>query len=469
MNWKGIVAATIFLCSLYALNWHTDRTAFIVIAGLYSLSFVAYLWLVKEARSISFKQLLVIAVLAHAVSMIYEPNLSVDYYRFIWDGEITLMGYNPFDFLPREIANQVNADSPYMRELYSGLSDLSKDNYSCYPPLNQSYFIVSAMFSSSVWLSVFIMKLLIVATEILGAVYLLKLLKHFSIDKVRIWILYLNPLWIIECTGNVHFEGVMLSFLIIAFYFIFTQKLILAGVFFALAVQMKIVPLLLLPFFLRFLGFKKAALFYSVTIVLAIGIGLFQINGQNVGNFFKSLALYFRVFEFNSFIYYNINRIGKIFLEYNPSRIFGPIISLISMFLILRLALKDSIVDWRQLFTKLLFGFFLFLILSGTMHPWYLLPILVLSIFTNFAFPVFWSYLIFFSYFFYQVGLGTSVAVRLMVGVEYFILFALLYSELKNKGTKVAFLSLATYFHPPSFSKNLNATSKRSDGFIAGE
>lgn len=469
MNWKGIVAAIIFLSSLYALNWQTDRTAFAVIASFYTLAFVSYLFLIKQSRSITFERMLVIALLAQAVSVIFEPNLSVDYYRFIWDGEITLMGYNPFDFIPRDIANQVSSDSPYMRELYNGLSDLSKDNYSCYPPLNQSYFILSGAFSSSVWLSVFTMKLLIIATEILGAFYLLKLLKHFSIDKARIWILYLNPLWIIECTGNVHFEGVMLSFLIASFYFIVTNKLIVAGIFFAFAVQMKIVPLLLLPFFLRFLGFKKAALFYFVTISLSIGISLFQINGENVGNFFKSLVLYFRVFEFNSFIYFNTNRIAKWFLDYNPIRISGPIISLISMGLILYLALKNAIVDWKDLFRKMLFGFFLFLIFSGNMHPWYLLPLLVLSLFTNFAFPIFWSYLIFFSYFFYHVGLGTSVPVRLMVAAEYIVLFVILFRELKNGGARIKLLRLESYFQPPSFSKNLNATSKRSDGFIAGE
>ena len=469
MNWKVIVATIIFLSSLYALNWQTDRTAFAIIATFYSLAFAAYLWIIRTSRSLPFQQILVIAVLAQVVSVIYEPNLSVDYYRFIWDGEITLMGYNPFDFIPRDIANHVTSDSPYMRELYTGLSDLSKDNYSCYPPLNQSYFILSGMFSSSVWMSVFIMKLLIIGTELLGAFFLLKLLKHFSIDKARIWIIYLNPLWIIECTGNVHFEGVMLSFLIISFYFIVTNKLIVAGVFFALAVQMKIVPLLLLPFFLRFLGFKKAALFYFVTISLAVGISFFQINSSNVGNFFKSLALYFRVFEFNSFLYFNFNRVGKIFLDYYPISVSGPLLSFTSLFLILRLALKDRIGDWRILFRKLLFGFFLFLIFSGNMHPWYLLPILVLSVFTNYTFPLFWSYLIFFSYFFYHVGSGSSVPVRLMVGAEYLILFTLLYFELKNKGTKVKFLRLETYLQPPSFSKNLNAASKRTDGFIPGE
>lgn len=445
-----VVSAVVFLSALFALNWQSDRTAFGFISISYSLAFIAYLFLIKASKTTSFKSLALIAIFAQVISMIFIPNLTVDHFRFIWDGEITWLGYNPFDFTPKEMVTQSFMSSEYMQDVYSGMSTLSTKNYSCYPPFNQLYFLISTALTESIWGSIFVMKSLIFLSEIVGAIYLRKLLIKFGVHENRMWLLYLNPLWIIEATGNTHFEGVMLSFLIIAFYFLHEQKWLIGSIFFALAVQMKLIPLLFLPFFIRYIGWKEAFKWFVSIGVIVFGIAATQINWGNIRNFGESLALYFSVFEFNSFIFYNTMKIGKLFFVYNPIRFMGPILSLISMSLILRLAFKSDINNWKDFFQRLLFAFFIYLILSGTLHPWYILPLLTVSIFTNFSFPVWWTFLIFFSYFFYSIGSGSSWEVRTLITVEYLLLFLGFMSDWRFKGSRFDFLRLDNYFQPSS-------------------
>ena len=58
---------------------------------------------------------------------------------------------------------------------------------------------------------------------------------------------FLNPLVIIELTGNLHFEGVMLFFFVCALYLISKKKWLLATPFYAASIMVKLVPILFLP------------------------------------------------------------------------------------------------------------------------------------------------------------------------------------------------------------------------------
>ena len=360
----------------------------------------------------------------------------------LWDGEITLSGYNPFDFTPNELYEQgITEGNSYLNQVYEGIGPMSQSNYSCYPPLNQAYFIIASAFSNSLVVNTILLKLTIIATQLLGAVYLRKILHILNIDVSRMWLLYLNPLWIIECTGNVHFEGVMISLILIAFYFLLQKKEVLGSVFFALAIQIKLIPLMLLPFFYRFLGFWKSTIFYSLTIVIVVGLGFIQLDSTNIANFGESLRLYFQVFEFNSFVLHYYLQYGIAETGWNMTRLYGPHLSRIAVMIIVTLALYGQLTDWKILFKRMTLAYFAYLMLSSTVHPWYLLPMLALSLFTNYSFAILWSFLIFFSYVLYTYE-GNSEDIRWFIDLEYVLLLGLFIYELISKKSPLRFLQL---------------------------
>ncbi len=433
-SWKIASLSVIFLVSIFAVNWQVDRTDFLFISSFYTLAFAAYLGLIALRKEISFQSFLYLVIVAHVASMIFIPHLSNDFYRFLWDGELTTRGINPFDFRPSELLHHKTVQSSqYMQEIYAGIGEMSQQNYSCYPPLSQLYFFVATVFSDSVIVNTIILKLLIVGTEIIGGIYLMRLLKLFSIDINRMWLLFLNPLWIIECTGNAHFEGVMLSFLFIAFYYIFQSKLSIASVFYGIAIQIKLIPLILLPFFYRFLGIKKSLFFYSLTIAIALGSGFIQLNSDNIENFLESLRLYFQVFEFNSFVLYHYLQLGIVETGWNMTRYYGPQLSRIAIGIILTLALYGQINDWQKLFKRITLAFFVYLLLSSTLHPWYILPLLALSVFTDYRFTVVWSFAVFFSYIFYAYNDSSEYWVRFVVNMEYLLVIGYFIYELLSR------------------------------------
>ncbi|NRA10417.1 MAG: hypothetical protein HRT57_00510 [Crocinitomicaceae bacterium] len=442
ISWVTRIASLVFLVSIFSINWESDRTELTTLFTAYSLAFFAYVVLIQQ-RDLKFKQFAVLAISAHVISMLFEPNLSNDYYRFLWDGEMAWNSINPFDYKPTEVINQpFLKHNEYIHEIYRGMSDLSQRNYSCYPTISQSYFIGATAFSSSIAINTFLLKLLIVATEFIGAIYLLKILRLLNFSDHRLWILFLNPLWIIECTGNVHFEGVMISFLFIALYFLLQKKAALGGTWLGIAVQIKLVLLIFLPFFLKYLGWMKTIILSTITIGLASTIGLIHLDAGNIANFIESLTLYFKVFEFNSFIFYNYVEYGKSIHGFNSIRYYGPRLSQLSLFLILIQAFWGSTITWQKLMSRLTVAFFIYLLFVTTVHPWYILPILAISLFTNYSFPIIWSLLIFLTYLLYTLDSSAAYEARMVITIEYVIVIAVFLYEIIRKRPLISFLAL---------------------------
>jgi alpha-1,6-mannosyltransferase len=394
--------STLFYCLfLFLLLGHTKRTDSLELMVLYGGSFVCFLSLYTLSEKTSFQSLVISTSILIGITFLFSPSLSTDYFRFLWDGELIWRGINPFDLKPNELISTLG-NSAYLNQLYVGMGELSQHNYSCYPPVNQLYFSISTGFSDSITTNLLVMRLSILLSVVVGSSYLVKLLNQFNLPTQRIWLLLLNPLFIIETFGNIHFEAVMISFFIIGFYFLFNNKWILGALFFALAIQIKLIPLIFLPFFLRYLGWKKSILFYILIGSIVVLVSLFQLDTKNYMHFFQSLQLYFKVFEFNSSFFYFLLEYGQWTYGWNLSNKYGPLLSRYAFLAIISLAWYGFVDHEKKLFYRLTIAIFIYLLLSTTLHPWYLLTILCLSLFTPFKFTVMWTATVFLSYLFYN-------------------------------------------------------------------
>ena len=187
-----------------------------------------------------------------ALFILAIPNLSQDFYRFIWDGRMILEGINPYlntveSFISRGVFPVSQA-----QELYDGMGTLNASHFTNYPPIKQLCFVLAGLVSGkSILGSAIVLRLLIITADFGILHFGKKLLESLQIPIHNIFWYILNPFIIIELTGNLHFEGVMLFFLIWSLYLLHKDKWQLSALVFALSVSVKLIPLIFLPLLLN--------------------------------------------------------------------------------------------------------------------------------------------------------------------------------------------------------------------------
>lgn len=358
------------------------------------------------------------------------PNLSQDFYRFIWDGRLISQGISPYLFTPEnyieDASNSFGVIINQAQLLYNGMGSLNGSHFSNYPPVNQLCFSIASVFTEkSILGSVVVLRVIIILAD-LGILFIgKKLLVKLHLNPNQIFWYFLNPFIIIELTGNLHFEGVMLFFLIVSLYLLHQKKWLGAAFLLGISVSIKLIPLLLLPLYYKWFinnlnkGYFKLAVFYFIVLGTVILTFAPFLSSQFINNFSETIFLWFQNFEFNASIYYLIRWLGFKIVGWNMIAIIGKILPLFIILFILLFSFYRKNKSTQQLITSLLFGISIYFFLSTTVHPWYIASPLLLSIFTRYKFSIIWSLAVMLSYMAYSAD-GVSENLWL-VALEYFV------------------------------------------------
>ncbi len=420
---KKITLILTFSCLIIWLGYFTPRQDFGQLFGLYSAIFVVYFFLVKVIKNP--REVIFLGIFFRLLLLFSVPALSDDFYRFVWDGRLLINGINPYTILPSEYIHLSNYQQViHNTDIYQHLN--SPNYYTVYPPLNQFIFGIAAWLSQGslvgnvVWLRVFIL-----LAEI-GTLVLMQ--KSFNQLNQNFALYTLNPLIIIELTGNLHFESVVIFFLLIALYFWKKNNnfnILFSAFFFACAVSTKMLPLIFIPLIIKHLDVKKGLIYASFVCIFTLMFFVRFLDTLLVEKLFSSVNLYFQKFEFNASIYYLIREVGFKITGYNIIGTAGKVLAFLTFSGICLISWKS-----KNFFIGALGVLFLYFAMATTVHPWYASTLVAISIFTKFRFPIVWSYLIFLSYATYQTTLYQENL--WLVFVEYFIVFGVMIYELKK-------------------------------------
>lgn len=422
-----IASCIFYLGFAYDLNRADSIKLFSLYGGLFFFS-----WKIFQLEKHKFRLLLAVAIVFRLIFMFAIPNLSQDFYRFIWDGKLLLQGINPYLFTPNELVHSPPVDE--VQALFNGMGALSAGNPTNYPPLNQFFFALAALFGGkSVVGAVMCLRFFIISAD-LGIFYFgRKLLRKLNLPENRIFWYLLNPFIIIELTGNLHFEGVMVFFLLASLYFLLMKKWIFSSVLFACSVSVKLIPLLFLPLLFRYLKVKRALVFYSLTVIMVVLSFLPFLSEEFFTNYSASIGLWFQKFEFNASTYYLIRWIGFQIHGFNIIQSVGPVLGLIVFLLVALLSLHARNKTFSGLLTSMLFGISAYLFLATTVHPWYLVTPLLISIFTGFKYVLVWSLMIILSYSAYaQPDYNENLW---LIALEYFVVFGVMGYEIISRSS----------------------------------
>lgn len=438
----------IFSIAFYiSLGYGLERNDFIKLLSLYSaLFFTAYLFI--EKFKVNFWLLAGFGIAFRMIFIIAIPNLSQDFYRFLWDGRLLLQGINPYLFTPSS-STAIAVTIEQSKELINGMGSLNASHFSNYPPINQLCFVVAALFAGkSILGSVVVLRVIIILTDV-GILYFgKKLLEKMNLPIKNIFWYFLSPFIIIELTGNLHFEGVMLFFFVWALYLLFKGKWFWAAVLIGISVSIKLIPLLFLPLFMKYFISKEAATeavlsgverldrtsllkFYSIIGFTVLITFLPFFSSEFIQNFSATISLWFQNFEFNASVYYLIRWIGYEIVGWNLIETVGKILPVLVFLFVLGLAFfrKNNIP--QQLFTAMLFAISFYFLLSTTVHPWYIATPLLISVFTKYKFPIVWSFMVMLSYSAYgEDGFDEKFW---LVAIEYLVVIGVAVWEILQK------------------------------------
>lgn len=432
----GFTAALFYALFAYDLV----RTDFAKLISLYSALFFLS-WKLIHLEQKNFWFLAGAALLLRLVFFGAIPNLSQDFYRFIWDGRMLVSGWNPYLYLPESLVARDNVPISQGDLLHEGMGELSAGNYTSYPPLNQLIFALAGVLAGkSILGSVIAMRMVIIAADF-GVLYFgKKLLEKFDLPGHRIFWYVLNPLVIIELTGNLHFEGVMAFFLVWSLYLLHSRKWILSAIAFAASVLLKLVPLLFLPLLLGYfvrnrndqekLGLARLIGYYLIVGTVVITAFMPFMSSGFISNFSASIGLWFQRFEFNASIYYILRWVGFQVKGYNIIETAGKVLPLVIILVLAGLALFRKNNSLKQLVSTMLLGITAYFFLATTVHPWYLIIPMLLSVFTRFRYMLVWSILIVLSYYTYS---NPEFKENFwLVALEYILVFGLFGYEILN-------------------------------------
>jgi len=415
-----------------AFAYNLVRTEATKLVLLY-ISLFALAYILKKSAGFNFTLLVVASVIFRLIVLPAIPNLSQDFYRFIWDGRMIFEGYNPYLYTPDFFINNGEYPIAQAQELYNGMGALSSSHYTNYPPINQLCFYIAALCSGkSISGAVITMRLLIITADI-GTLYFgKKLLETLKLPSSRIWWYILNPFIIIELTGNLHFEGIMIFFLVWSLYLLHSGQWKFAAIIFACSISVKLIPLMFLPIFYWWFPSKNSisriktlVVFYSIIISVTIVLFLPFFSTTFISNYAETVGLWFNNFEFNASIYYIVREIGYLITGYNEIKIIGKILPVIALLIILSVSFFRKNTTISKLSGAIVIAFACYLFLSTTVHPWYIATLVVLCMFTHYRFPIIWSLVIILSYLSY---LGINSADKSenlwIIALEYLIVFS---------------------------------------------
>ncbi|WP_420385184.1 hypothetical protein [Roseivirga sp.] len=421
-NWLNLAFILSAALTIY-IGYFVPRESTIELISAYTVLFASILIIFRKLEVGEEQLAYYWGMLLRVLLIASVPKLSDDIFRFVWDGRLLTALEDPYKHLPAYFLDK--GISGVNQGLFDQLN--SQEYYSIYPPLNQVIFFIGALFSpnSIIWSTIIIRVVLLIFE--LGNIRLIqKLLSHYGLPQKYGLIYALNPLVILEVTGNLHFEAIMIFFLLQALWLYEQNKLHQSAMFFGLSVATKFIPLIALPLLIRKLGIKKTAVYGLIVVATLAVTFLPMINTAHVWAIWESMELYFQKFEFNGSIYYLARWYGfeteghNIIAKSGKWMMYATFATIMIYSLLAR---KKS--DWPR---QMVWVWLLYLLFATTVHPWYILPLLAVSAFSNIRFPLLWSYLIFLTYINYSGGVYQD---RLdVVIIEYSALTLLVIAEI---------------------------------------
>jgi alpha-1,6-mannosyltransferase len=224
------------------MEFHRFTIGFSGVAGWSALLYLVSAALILKLPTNRFTLVMVISfgVAFRLVTLLPEPFMSSDIYRYAWDGVVQHAHISPYRYVPGDPALS------FLRGPNQDLIDhINRRDYArtIYPPVAQFLFYVITWFDASVTF----MKLAMILFEGITTYALMELLKSLGRRREEVLLYAWCPLLVWEIGSSGHLDSAAMAFIALALLARLRQKPVATGLFLGAAILIKFYPLVLLP------------------------------------------------------------------------------------------------------------------------------------------------------------------------------------------------------------------------------
>jgi alpha-1,6-mannosyltransferase len=150
-----------------------------------------------------------VAIALRVVAISFEPLLSSDIYRYIWDGKVQAAGINPYRFVPADPSLAALRDAAVFPHI-------NRVDYAVtiYPPVAQFFFLLVTRAGANTM----VMRLALLLCEAVSVGVILVLLKRMQRPLTRIVAYLWHPLPIWEIANSGHIDALMVCLMLLGFW-----------------------------------------------------------------------------------------------------------------------------------------------------------------------------------------------------------------------------------------------------------
>ena len=291
---------------------------------------------------------LALSALWHFQFLRMPSGLDDDVHRYLWDGRVQRLGFNPYILVPSDPA-LAGLHTPETRTLNN------PEVPSPYPPGAQLFFrAVVAIHEST-----FTLKVAFVICDVALVFVLFDVLRRTGQGEHWVLAYAWHPLLAIEVAGSGHVDIVGVLLLLVSAAALVRRWRAVAAITFGLAVSVKFLPIVLLPLYWKRVRMRNGAL-------AAIVVGLLYVPFLDHGSIpFGALGTYVQRFRFNDPVFATLERVTA------PQVVAGlaVVVGLLSAIWIRRESAEGSLdaVAWPMAAS---------LLCAPVVYPWYMLWLL---------------------------------------------------------------------------------------------
>lgn len=360
----AVICAALTICSHY----FGDRGGPGFMACL-ALAGIAYLIAIRDLFTTTTfpRHVVVVGLLLAAVWHVAFLRLPAgpddDIHRYVWDGRLQRLGYNPYLVIPSDPAAQ-HLHTAETRSLNN------PDLPSPYPPGAELFFRAITAISEST----FALKVAFVLCDMAIVLVLLDLLRMTGRGSHLVLAFAWNPLLAIEVAGSGHIDIVGALLLVVSVAALARRWRPIAAVALGLAIAVKFLPIVLLPLYWKRIRIRDAAL----AVIVA---GLLYVPFVNHGHVpTGSLGTYVQTFRFNGPIFATLAHVA-------PPQLLAGLAALVGLATAIWLRVRTPKIS-PELFARPMAASLLF---APVVFPWYLLWLLPFLTSTSTLLIIVWT------------------------------------------------------------------------------